>query len=479
MSPRTSILGSFHRHVARRATAVVVGLAVPALVIALPNPAAAAPNLVTNPSVELDDDGDGVPDGYMTGGYGANTVSWSRTGDAHSGSVGARVEVSSYTDGDRKLLAPVAGDALTRGRRYTLEVAYEANAPVWLVVLLRTGSGAPVYWRTGPMGQPSWSWQTLSYTTPPLPGGVSELSFGLALKSTGSLITDDYSAIDAGARSRGTNAGQDGDSGFFLAPAVSGLTGARLAGATAPVLFRDDFNRSDRIETNEYAFWNGTLPPSVISPNWEMGSGTLFVRDGAGYTGHPDAVSPDAASSNGTHSAIFRLKTRRSDFGDALVSLRLQTLGLTGTPETPPTSWDGVHVWLRYQSERQLYDVSVNRRDGAVMIKKKVSGGESNGGTYYDVASGWLRPAYGQWIDVSTTVTTNADGSVTIRLYTNGDLVLEGTDHDVGGVPPITRPGAVGLRGDNAEFLFDDLTVRALRPTGPDSPRRNEDFRNG
>ena len=56
---------------------------------------------------------------------------------------------------------------------------------------------------------------------------------------------------------------------------------------------------------------------------------------------------------------------------------------------------------------------------------------------------------------------TNADGSVTIRLLSGGQLVVEATDHGTGG-PPITSPGRVGLRGDNSNFRFDDFQVSAL-----------------
>jgi hypothetical protein len=40
---------------------------------------------------------------------------------------------------------------------------------------------------------------------------------------------------------------------------------------------------------------------------------------------------------------------------------------------------------LRYQSETSLYYASINRRDGTSVIKKKVTGGPDNGGTYYDL----------------------------------------------------------------------------------------------
>ena len=52
----------------------------------------------------------------------------------------------------------------------------------------------------------------------------------------------------------------------------------------------------------------------------------------------------------------------------------------------------------------------------------------------------------------------NADGSVTIAAYINGVLVKSVTDAGTG-CAPITAPGATGIRGDNAEFTFDNFTV--------------------
>ena len=44
-------------------------------------------------------------------------------------------------------------------------------------------------------------------------------------------------------------------------------------------------------------------------------------------------------------------------------------------------NWDG-YLFARYQSPVSLYVVSVARRDGSVVAKKKVPGNNANGGTY-------------------------------------------------------------------------------------------------
>jgi len=228
------------------------------------------------------------------------------------------------------------------------------------------------------------------------------------------------------------------------------------------VLFHDGFGPASGVVTNEYATWNPTRADAVASPVWEATSGSLLARDGWAWTGTPDGASPDAASLLSTGSAVFRLHTRRSDFAAVTVAFRLRVAGLVTTDRTPATAWDGVHVFLRRQSEEQLYYASVNRRDGAVVIKKKCAGGETNGGTYYTLAStGRTQPIpFGADQFVAAGIVDNPDGSVTIRVWREGTLLLQATDAGTG-CAPLQGTGAVGVRGDNAEFQLDDVTVRA------------------
>jgi hypothetical protein len=227
----------------------------------------------------------------------------------------------------------------------------------------------------------------------------------------------------------------------------------------------EDFTGADELVTNEHASWH--RGDGGESPTWEMTSGSLFRRAGEGWTGTPDAVEPDALSSNGTGSAIFRLTTKEADFGDVAVSFDLTNVRLSSTASTPPVDWDGVHVFLRYQSEQSLYYASVNRRDGSAVIKKKCVGGPDNGGTYYDLTpyqEGHPIP-FGTPQHVVATAQDDADGSVTITLGRDGQTWLVATDRGVG-CAPITQPGKVGIRGDNDEFTFDDFTVHRLRDEG-------------
>lgn len=245
-------------------------------------------------------------------------------------------------------------------------------------------------------------------------------------------------------------------------------TGEEPAPAPAPTpgnaLFREEFDYPDGLVTNEYSTWNPTHADASLSPVWEMTSGSLFAQGGTGWTGKPDGCSTSSpASEPCTASDVFRLNTKRHDFGNVTVSLDLRDNYLTSSSRTPAQNWDGVHVWLHYQSEYKLYYASFNRRDGRIVIKKKCEGGSENGGTYYELgpgeASGYPIP-FGAWQHLAASVQDNPDGSVTIAMWRDGTKLLAATDTGVG-CAPITAAGSVGVRGDNADFNIDNFTVTA------------------
>ncbi len=249
---------------------------------------------------------------------------------------------------------------------------------------------------------------------------------------------------------------------------ISATSLAPLTVASSEVLFRDDFNYTNGLIVNEFAYWNPNDPAAHRSPIWEMDSGSLFAIGGAAWTGIPDTNAPNANSSNGNNSCVFRLTTIRSNFTNVAVSFALLNQGLTNEPTIGSNAWDGAHIFLRYQSEYYLYYASINRRENTVVIKKKVPPGPDNGGTYY-VLSDYLsyRVPTNTWQLVTATVQNNQDGSVSIKLYSGNTLLVSATDDGVLGGIPIAGAGKVGIRGDNANLKFDNFTVTALTLTGP------------
>jgi hypothetical protein len=246
-----------------------------------------------------------------------------------------------------------------------------------------------------------------------------------------------------------------------LAAAVAML--ALLAGAWIFVVDRHSpiyapkLSGHDRLLTNEYAHWNPGAPGSHMSTDWSVTSGSLFLRHGVAWTGVPDAKTPDAASDNGTGSSVFRMTSHRRDFGNVTVALRVRNLGLISNGRAAPSEIDGVHVLMRWQSPEEFYVVSVNRRDNLVVIKKKLPGGNVNGGTYMTLGQAPNPVAYGNWESFQVRVKTTGT-LVTISVTQHKQTVLTALDDGTHG-RAILAPGAVGLRGDNCQFEFSHFKV--------------------
>ena len=242
----------------------------------------------------------------------------------------------------------------------------------------------------------------------------------------------------------------------------------------------------DGLVTNEFAYWHRS-PEAKISADWEMTSGSLFVRGGRFWTGKPDScASPNAQSSNCTNSNVFRLNTRKRFAGDVRLAVKLKQLGdiHDRSCEAKDSCWHGTHLWLRYRSQYDLYYVSINRADGKVVIKRKVPCGPDNRGTYFVLGS-YVPNDFkvGTWNSYNVDISSGADGNVTIKLYDDGKSrtvpVAVGTDrggrnpnwsascNTPGRYPsadylPIVGPGAIGIRGDFANFEFTDFKVTPL-----------------
>jgi hypothetical protein len=232
-----------------------------------------------------------------------------------------------------------------------------------------------------------------------------------------------------------------------------------------------DLSGPDRLLTNEYAHFNPVDDRAVRSPDWDVTSGSLFVRDGAGWTGRPDAANPNAHSTNGTGSSVFRGTTRRNDFLNTLVSLRVKNHGLTEQGRMAPAETDGVHLFLRWHSPKDLYVVSLNRRDGQITIKRKSPGGEVNGGTYTTLGQVPYQVPYGRWQTFQIWIKNAGDHTVTIGVG-NGERTLLKVSDSGATAPADLTAGAVGLRGDNCDFQFDKFLVVPLPEVSLAQPYR-------
>lgn len=250
--------------------------------------------------------------------------------------------------------------------------------------------------------------------------------------------------------------------GLLLATAVAIGTGTALFMSTTDDeppkpkgVFEPRFAKEGLV-TNAFAFLHPNDPDAKLSRDWITTSGSLFAKDGAGWTGVPDAEDTGPDSARHTDSAVFRLVTRRRDFGAVTVSMRVRLDPPITTPSTPAREWDGGHIWLRYHSPQELYGLSFRRRDGEVVIKRKIPGygaGEDNG-RYVTLAEGKHAISYGTWHQVEARAVNLPSGSVLLRLSIDGRPVLTGEDRSPGA---LRRPGGVGVRADNSELLFREF----------------------
>ena len=234
------------------------------------------------------------------------------------------------------------------------------------------------------------------------------------------------------------------------------------------VLFQDLLNGPDRIVTNEYMHWNPNSSCPYASDKWDMTSGTLLIKNQAGYSGVPTAENQAVCNSaTKTDSSVFRLITKTT-FSNTTTSMDYM-LAQHGGGNAPDNIYDGLHIWIHYQSPDALYVVSVSRWDGVAVIKKKVPlnvahcTDPSEGGCYYDL-SPEIKPARlvqkGLWRHAEITVQDDSSSQVQISLIIDGQQILSATDNNVHG--PTYQSGAAGVRGDNTEFYFKNFSVVSL-----------------
>jgi hypothetical protein len=236
-------------------------------------------------------------------------------------------------------------------------------------------------------------------------------------------------------------------------------------------------NGPNNLITNEYAGWHNSDSTAVQSSVWRSDGGSLFsvaAVDASGevgrvaYTGTLDSNAADKYSQSATHSNKMRFWTQATGYED--VRLDAEIKPMSWSPDAP-SSWGGFKFYLRREigaTESPFYTVEPFIKDGHLYIQKKClgdtgGGNYSMGGTYYLLASksGFSVPL-GSWNSIAASAHTNSDGSVTISLYRNGELLLQATDRGVRsdgtGCEPLGS-GHVGFRSDSLQYYLDNFKV--------------------
>ena len=157
-------------------------------------------NLVANPGLEALD-GNGFPLCWEKSGWGNNTYQFSVTNQAHSGSRAMQVALSAVAGGDRK--AMMVEDAscapnVTPGHQYDLSVWYKTTTPDTVITIFRHDVQLGwQYWTDLATLAPTTAYLRKTVRTPPVPPNTDQVTWGVAIYGTGTVVTDDYSMVDA------------------------------------------------------------------------------------------------------------------------------------------------------------------------------------------------------------------------------------------------------------------------------------------
>ncbi len=144
-------------------------------------------NLIRNPSFES---GSSSPINWSQGGFGNNTTIFTYPAMAHTGGKGAKVEMTSYRDGDAKWYFDEV--PVTAGQTYTYSDFYRSTIDTELTVQYTLSSGGFQYqYLSTVVASPS-TWREASASFMPPAGVVSATVFHV-LPGVGSLTIDDVS----------------------------------------------------------------------------------------------------------------------------------------------------------------------------------------------------------------------------------------------------------------------------------------------
>jgi len=318
---------------AREANNTVVRTVNEVMTGAIPPPPPPPPlgaNQVINHSLELDQDGNNQADCWVRDSWGSNTGVWSRTNDAYDGLFAERIQVSSYSNGDLKLLQSLDGGQAAGGcapildpnSSYQFGAWYKSTTPVIPVLFYLDVAGNWQYWRDGPLLPISSNWSQMSFNVvAPLPAGAHAVSFGIAIESVGTLTTDSYSMKQV---LEGT--------GDTVAPTVT-LT-APVAGTVSGTV-NVTANASDNVGVAgvQFRLDGANLGSEDLSAPYSVSWNTATAGNGAHTL---TAVARDAAGNSSTSSAVVVTVNNPVETGNLVINPSLE---LDANNNNVPDCW--------------------------------------------------------------------------------------------------------------------------------------------
>jgi hypothetical protein len=247
------------------------------------------------------------------------------------------------------------------------------------------------------------------------------------------------------------------------------------SGAGEPLGLTDTFDGSDgSLWVSDTEYWRNSDLGFGENSRWFAEGGKVYRQGGMGRVSE----------------GVFRMWSRakytnvRVEGDFVLDGYNLLRNGATG-------DWGGVKLWTRRWivnpqtsdpmaagdgsrvddgSGPRGYSIEFATRGGHIYFQKKLPGDTrsiypnynaySQFGTYYLIGSYDTR-TFTQGVEhhVAADTINNADGSVTLALYIDGVKVKQYVDSGQRGGPPLRTEGRVGVRGDEANFRIDNLTI--------------------
>jgi peptidoglycan/xylan/chitin deacetylase (PgdA/CDA1 family) len=153
-----------------------------------PTPVPVPGNLVPNPSLETASGAQ--PASWQSGGWGANTATYSYLTTGHSGGRSARVQITNFSNGDAKWF--FAPQAVAAGI-YRFSDYYQSTASTDVVAAIALGNGTTSYVYVG-AAPASTAWRQFSGQFD-VPAGAQTVTVYHLLGQNGTLTVDDYALV--------------------------------------------------------------------------------------------------------------------------------------------------------------------------------------------------------------------------------------------------------------------------------------------
>jgi Domain of unknown function (DUF1929) len=196
---RGALPRKWREHRSLRLAAGAVTLVLPIVVVASTS-ASAGVNLVVNPGLSQSGPG-GFPLCWAKYGYGKNAVSYRVTGQGYGSSAAVQMTISQFSSGARSVQTlenSSCSPSVTPGHQYDLGVWYMSDTPDAVVAVYRHDVRAGwQFWMDLKTLPVAGHYTDAVVRTPVVPPGTDQLSFGVTLYGKGTVVTDDYSMVDA------------------------------------------------------------------------------------------------------------------------------------------------------------------------------------------------------------------------------------------------------------------------------------------